>query len=111
RWRCRVARDRTRRRMAALVRQWETSGELRRAFAERHGLTISQLDYWKRQVRRDVCADHAVGFARVQVVDPAPLRDGACIDVVLGTGDRVTIHEGASLDLVRAVVTALRPSC
>jgi hypothetical protein len=36
--------------MATLVRQWETSDEPRRAFARRPGLTVSQFDYWKRQV-------------------------------------------------------------
>lgn len=97
--------------MAAMVRQWETSGEPRREFARRHGLTVSQFDYWKRQVRRAATSDHAVGFASVQVVEPSAGRHGACIELELTGGERVTIHEGASLDLVRTVVAALRPSC
>lgn len=49
-------------------------------------------------------------YAR-QVVD-APRRSAAAgIELVLGTGDRLTIHEGTSVDLVRAVVMALRPPC
>ena len=44
-------RARTRSRMLALVRQWETSGETRRAFADRHGVTLSCFDCWRRQVR------------------------------------------------------------
>lgn len=97
--------------MAALVRRWETSGEPRRAFAQRHGLTVSQFDYWKRQVHRAATADDTVGFARVEVVEPSPGQNGACIELVLVGGERVTIHEGVSVDLVRTVVAALRPSC
>lgn len=44
------------RRMSRLVRAWERSGESRRAFARRHGLTVSQFDYWKRRVRRAAVA-------------------------------------------------------
>lgn len=97
--------------MAALVRQWETSSEPRHAFAQRHGLSVSQLDYWRRQVRDAAAADRAVGFARVHVVDPPRAHDGACIEVALAGGERVTIHADASADLVRAVVAALRASC
>jgi transposase-like protein len=110
--RCRVVTNRTRQRMAALVRQWETSGEPRRAFARRHGLTISQFDYWKRQVRRrDGAADTALGFAPVQVGDPPRERDSGCIEVEFGAGARVRIHEGVSADLVHAVLAALRTAC
>lgn len=99
-----------RQRMAALVREWEGSDESRRAFAARHGLTVSQFDYWKRQVRRDGTRHRAVGFAHVQVIDaPREPRNG--IEVMLSTGDRLVIHEGVSVDLVRTVVTALRSSC
>lgn len=97
--------------MATLVRQWEASGEPRRAFARRHGLTVSQFDYWKRQVRRDGAADATIGFARVHVVDAPRNSAAGGIELVLGTGERLTIHEGTSMDLVRAVVLALRPPC
>jgi hypothetical protein len=46
-----------------------TSGEPRRAFARRHGLTVSQFDYWKTAGASGATANHAVGFAPVQVVD------------------------------------------
>jgi hypothetical protein len=97
--------------MVTLVRQWETSGEPRREFARRHGMTMSQFDYWKRQVRRAAPAHHAVGFAPVQVVESTQGHNGATIELVLAGGERVTIHAGASVDLVRTVVAALRSSC
>ena len=100
-------------RMAALVRQWETSGEPRRAFARRHGLTVSQFDYWKRQVRRrdPEKSDEPAGFARVHVIGGAGGQVEASIEVEFRGGERLRIHEGTSTDLVRAVVLALRASC
>jgi transposase-like protein len=98
--------------MAALVREWETSGEPRRAFARRHGLTVSQFDYWKRQVRGTTRANEAVRFAPVQVVERGTeRRDSTYLELVLPGGERLTVHEGASVDLVRTVVAALRSAC
>jgi hypothetical protein len=74
-------------------------------------MTVWQFDYWKRQVRRMGPANHAVSFAPVQVVASSQGHTGASIELVLAGGERVTIHEGASVDLVRTVVGALRSSC
>lgn len=104
--------DRIRRRMTALVRQWETNGEPRRAFARRHGLTVSQFDYWKREVRRAVTTNAAARFAPAQVVEPGTeLPDRPSLELVLPGGERVRIREGASVNLVRTVVAALRSAC
>ena len=105
-----MARAHDRRRMLQLVRAWEASGESRRRFAARHGLTLWQLDYWKRQARARPAAP-GVAFAPVQVVDAVEPRSGASLELQLASGDRLFIPAGASPDLVRAVVTALRPSC
>jgi hypothetical protein len=72
---------------------------------------VSRFDYWKRQVRQAATANHAVGFAPVQMVEASAGGHGAAIEVVLAGGDRVTIHEGVSVDLVRTVVAVLRPPC
>jgi transposase-like protein len=104
-------RARTRSRMLALVRQWETSGETRRAFVQRHGVTLSCFDYWRRQVLDGRQDDRAVAFAPVRVVADDPATGAGVIEVVLASGERVVIREGASGDMVRAVVAALRASC
>jgi transposase-like protein len=106
-----MAGTRTRRGMTALVRQWEAGGETREAFARRHGLTVSQLDYWKRQVRQAEPSDAAVRFTAVRVRDdqPTPARDR--VEVVLRTGERIVVRDGASIDLLRTVLAALRASC
>lgn len=105
-----MASDRTRRRMAALVRQWDASGETREVFARRHGLTLSRLDYWKRQVRRDAPLDAAV-FTPVHVLDDGDARTRNGLEVVLTTGERVVVCDGTSVDLLRMVLSALRSSC
>jgi hypothetical protein len=81
-----MARERMRRRMAALVRQWDASGETRDVFARRHGLTVSRLDYWKRQMRQASARDAAVGFAPVRVVGDLDTRASAGVEVVLASG-------------------------
>jgi hypothetical protein len=97
--------------MAALVRAWETSGETRDAFARRHGLTVWQLDYWKRQVRRASPTNAAVSFAPVRVLTDMARPTGDGVEVVLATGERIVVHAGASVDLLRTVLAALRASC
>jgi hypothetical protein len=97
--------------MLALVREWETSGETRRAFVRRHGVTLSCFDYWRRQVLDGRQEDRAVAFAPVRVVADDTATGAGVIEVVLASGERVVIREGASGDLVRTVVAALRTSC
>ena len=101
---------RTRRRMAALVRQWEASSEPREVFARRHGLSVGSFDYWKRRLREASADVPRVTFAPVHVVaDPAPRP--AAIELVLVSGERLTIPAGASSADLRAVLTALRAPC
>jgi hypothetical protein len=47
----------------------------------------------------------------VQVVPEAGPRITAAIEVVLVSGERLTIPEGVSSDRVRAVLAALRSAC
>jgi hypothetical protein len=94
--------------MAALVRQWEQSTDTREAFARRHGLTLASFEYWKRRVRREATAP-AVTFAPLQVLSDRGEPASSSIDVVLATGERLTIHDGVSVDLLRAVLATLRP--
>jgi hypothetical protein len=106
-----VATERTRRRMMALVRQWETSSDSRQVFARRHGLTVGCFDYWKRRVREAATQEPHMRFAPVEVLpDPTP-RVAAAIEVVLVSGERLTIPDGVSSDQVRVVLAALRSAC
>jgi transposase-like protein len=93
--------------MVALVRQWEQSTDTREAFARRHGLTLASFEYWKRRVRQDAAAPE-VTFAPVQVLSEGGRSGSSSIDVVLASGERLTIHDGVSVDLLRAVLATLR---
>ncbi len=106
-----MANNRVRRKMTALVRQWEHSTETREHFARRHGLTLARFEYWKRRVRREAVATSVPTFAPVSMVADHAASDTRGIEVALATGERLIIHEGVSVDLVRAVVSALRQSC
>jgi transposase len=104
-------RSRTRK-MARLVAQWRTSGESQAGFARRHGVAPWTLWYWCRKLTDSSPGGPArPAFVPVQVVpEPAP-PTAATIEVVLVSGERLTIPEGVSSDRVRAVLAALRSAC
>jgi len=105
-----VATNGTRQDMTALVGQWERSGESRGAFAHRHGLTVWQFDYWKRRIRQDV-ATEPTGFAPVQLIKATEPADRGVVEVALANGERLTIRDGVSAGLLRAILSALRETC
>jgi len=100
-------RARIRAEMAPLVAAWRTSGETRRVFAGRHGISVPKFDYWTRQLRpaRARRTPPAPGFAAVAVVPP-PVEAGV-IELVLARGDSVVVRAGADVVLVRAVLSAV----
>lgn len=107
-----AVRERIRAEMLPLVEAWRTSGETRRAFATRHGISISKFDYWTRQMgaaRPRATRGAPPGFAALDVMPP-PHAPGV-IEIVLVGGDRVVVHAEAEVSLVRAVVTALGRRC
>ena len=95
--------------MVALVRQWEQGSEARAVFAQRHGVTLATFDYWKRRVRREAATSAAATFAPVHLVSEARTEVDGSIDVVLASGERLTVRAGASVDLLRTILVALRP--
>ena len=105
-----MTRDKTRRRMTALVRRWGTSGETQAVFAQRSGVSLAKFRYWQQRVDREPAPAEALTFMPVRVVDSAG-RGGGVIDVALTTGERVVVQADASPDLVRAVLLALRTAC
>lgn len=98
--------------MARLVAQWRTSGESQAGFARRHDVPPWTLWYWSRKLT-DASSDRPArpAFVPVQVVPDAGPRTVAAIEVVLVSGERLTIPEGVSSDRVRAVLAALRAAC
>jgi len=74
-------------------------------------MSRTKLRYWLRHsgspARR---SNAAVTFAPVQVV-AGPSGDAGPVEVVLAGGARLIVRPGASVDLLRTVLTALRWPC
>jgi transposase-like protein len=102
--------------MLELAREWVESGAKAHAFAQEHGVTPWQLYYWRNRIgsqtrqRRRRRRSRRVTLAPVHVLPTAEGRGGD-LEVVLVSGERVTVRNGVSVDLVRAVVAALRAPC
>lgn len=107
-----MSSNRTPARMTRLVTRWRASGESGASFARRHHIPAWTFWYWCRKL--------AAG-PRTESVDPpsatfVPVRvaaesDAPEIEIVWSGGERLHIRTGASADLVRTVVTALRSPC
>jgi hypothetical protein len=96
--------------MARLVAQWRTSGESGAGFARRHQIPAWTFWYWQRKLSGTSAAAAAPAPAFVPVQVTAE-RVEPVITIVLSGGNRLEVRAGASADLVRAAVSALRSSC
>ena len=105
-----MTRAETRRRMTALVRRWDASGETQGLFARRHGVSQGKLRYWLSRVDRQPATTATMAFTPVQVVD-APGLDAGAIEITLVTGERLVVRPGVTGAVLRAVVAALRSPC
>jgi hypothetical protein len=102
-----MAKIRSARRMARLVAQWRQSGESGASFARRHRIPTWTFWHWQRKLSATPTAEPPAAFVPVQVAgDDTPV-----IELVFTGGERLQVRAGASAELVRAVVSALRSVC
>ena len=109
-----MADTRTPARMARLVAQWRTSGESGASFARRHRVPTWTFWYWRRKLSTASGARGAVAPAPVPTFVPVQVaeeRADPVIEIELRSGERLHVRAGASADLVRAAVMALRAAC
>ena len=99
---------------AELVREWETSGQSGRQFAEARAVTEASLRWWKRELARRARpsepAPKTVTLARVvrKPEDlPAPADAPAPHVVVMVGRARIVVEREFDAPLLRAVVHAL----
>ena len=99
-------------RMTRLVSQWRARDESQARFARRHGVAPWTFWYWCRKLSSEgltgAGAAPAAPFVPVRVTPDAEVGG---VEVVRPAGERVRVSAGASAELVRAVVTALRAAC
>jgi transposase-like protein len=93
--------------MGRLVAQWRRSGESQAGFARRHGIPTWTFWYWCRKLSKNGVAAPEASSAFVPVRVTSDAETGV-VEVVLPSGERVRVSAGASVDLVRLVVAALR---
>jgi hypothetical protein len=106
-----MSRNRTLARMTRLVTRWRASGESGASFARRHHIPAWTFWYWCRKLAaesRPASVDGPPTFVPVRMAADADVPE---IEIVWSGGERLHIRTGASADLVRAVVTALRSPC
>ena len=99
-------------RMTRLVSRWRASDESQASFARRHGVAPWTFWYWCRKLS----SEGSPGTGRAPAAPFVPVRvtpdaEAGVVEVVLPAGDRIRVSAGASAELVRAVVTALRAAC
>ena len=66
--------------MRPLVEAFEAGTERRGAFAERTGIPVSTLDYWRRRCRESAFVE----------VHPDTLADGSTFDLTFASGARLS---------------------
>jgi hypothetical protein len=98
-------------RMRRLVAQWRQSGESQAGFARRHGIPTWTFWYWCRKASPPAVAEPAAAAQAFVPIRMTPEPEVCVVEVVFPAGERVRIGTGASADLVRLVVAAVRATC
>ena len=106
-----MIRKRTPARMTRLVAQWRASGESRARFARRHHIPAWTFWYWCRKLSTEPTDAEDTPPTTLVPVRLAVEPNVPVIEIVWTGGERLHVRTGASADLVRAVVTALRSPC
>jgi transposase len=106
---------------ARIIAESYAAGETVSGVARRHGLTPSQLFWWRRAARQAVAKDEAIGFAPVVVgaagkakrheiaarMSTAPNTLAAKIEIVLGPAV-VRVREDADAATLSAIFAAIK---
>ncbi len=91
-------------RWAALVKEYQTSGQSQRAFCAQRGIGQSTLRYWRRRLQEDT--GHGAGGSGTRLVAVKVCEDRASsassgLTVVAGQGVRIEVacgFDGATLE-------------
>ncbi len=109
-----VKESETRTQMARLLREWKRSGEPGTSFATRNGITAAKFFYWKRVLGGgvQVRGSRSRRFVPVRVIGPGQWNGAeGFVEIVLDSGERVRMSEGASEELLRRAIRVLSERC
>ena len=88
----------------------DAEGVTAKAYAQQHGLSVSSLYYWRRQLRQIDKVDQTSGspaFVPVQVSTDCPARPATC-SLVLAPGVRLELAQLPSAEWLAALGRALQ---
>ena len=86
-----------------LIQQQAQSGQPVRTFCSDRGLTEQSLYYWKKRLIKEA----PVSFALVAAAG-SPCRQGAPLELELGSGQRLRIPSGVDAATLRTVLSVLQ---
>jgi len=98
---------------AALVQDFEASGQSQRAFCAEHGLGQSSLRYWmrrleKRSVQAPVAMTQRARLVPLELIEePTPLAADSGVTILAGGGVRIEVKRHFDARVLRGVVAAL----
>jgi hypothetical protein len=107
-----MSRQANARRMQELVARWRSRGGSAVAFATKHGVSEAKFGYWRRRLdgRHRSPTAEGIEFQPIRLVEPAS-AGLAALEIAFAGGERVLVHDGASVETLARVVTALRARC
>ncbi len=86
-----------------LIGRQERSGKAVNVFCREHGVSEPSFYSWRKRLK----ASDPVRFALVDASGPGA-RDGAPIELLLSTGDRLRVLPGADAATLRTLLSVLR---
>jgi transposase-like protein len=86
-----------------VIQQQARSGQSVSVFCSERGLTEQSLYYWRKRLHKE----GPVSFALV-TADRSDSKDGAPLELELGSGQRLRIPRGADPATLRTVLAVLR---
>ncbi len=105
------------RQMRRVLARWQRSGLTLREFAEKRGIPLSTLSWWRRvfllageKEVKGAPAENPVVFTEVPKPTNVP-RTPSVLEIVLHSGHLVRVPAGADTDTLQRVLQALRTTC
>jgi len=95
---------------AALVKDWEGSGQSQRGFCAARGIGQSTLRYWRRRLQGETAGNTGISGARlvpVSVCSELPSQGGSGLRVVLSSGLGIDVAPGFDAATLQRVLATL----
>lgn len=89
------------------IGSWRRSGLSRRVWCDRQGVNVHTFDYWRRRLREVSVPSKRKARASLVPIAVVPAAPLVALELVLPSGLRIRVPEGADAGRVAAWVRAL----